>query len=100
MRVLVDDVVLAERTITVTTLGAHPEQEFRRGLSHTTEVADFPAVGETTTLRWQTARQNFMIASGAGGGGGPTAHPGAGVAGQPGPRLLSEWGWRAVRLGV
>ena len=100
VRVLMDDVVLAEREITVTTLGEHPEQEFRRELSHTTEIADFPDKGETTTLRWQEARQNFMIARGDGGGGGQQLMPDAGVAGQPRPRLLSEWRWCALRLGV
>ena len=98
VRVLIDDVVLAERQITVTTLGAHPDQEFRRGLRHTTEVADFPAVGETTTLRWQEARQNFMIASGAGGGGGEQVTPAQAWLGNPAPGsfqsgigVLSGW---------
>ena len=98
MRVIVNDVVLAERQITVTTLGEHPEQEFRRGLSHTTEVPDFPEVGETTTLRWQTARQNFMIASGAGGGGGQQLTPEQAWLGNPAPgsfqsgiAVLSGW---------
>ena len=98
VRVLIDDVVLAERTITVTTLGEHPEQEFRRGLSHTTEIADFPGIGETTTLRWQTARQNFMIASGDGGGGGQQLTPEQAWLGNPAPGsfqsgvgVLSGW---------
>ena len=100
VRVLMDDVVVAERQITVTTLGAHPDQEFRRGLRHTTEIPDFPEVGETTTLRWQTARQNFVIASGHGWGRRSTTHPGTGATGQPRARLLSEWYRRALRLGV
>ena len=33
VRVLMDDVVVAERRITVTTLGPHPEQEFRQDLA-------------------------------------------------------------------
>ena len=32
VRVLIADVVFAERQITVTTLGVHPDQEYRRGL--------------------------------------------------------------------
>ena len=98
VRVLIDDVVLAERQITVTTLGEHPEQEFRRGLSHTTDIPDFPDMGETTTLRWQTARQNFMIASGAGGGGGQQLTPEQAWLGNPAPHsfqsgvgVLSGW---------
>ncbi len=64
VRVVIDDVVFTERQITVTTLGPHPEQEFRRGLTAMTTLPDFPAVGETTTLRWAEALQNFVIASG------------------------------------
>ena len=98
VRVLIDDVVLAERQLTVATLGAHPEQEYRRGLRHTTAVADFPAGGETTTLRWQEARQNFMLASGAGGGGGEQVTPAQAWLGNPAPGsfqsgigVLSGW---------
>ena len=64
VRAVIDDVVLAERQITVTTLGPHPAQEFRRGLTAMTTLPDFPAVGETTALRWEEALQNFVIASG------------------------------------
>ena len=98
VRVIVNDVVLAERQITVTTLGEHPEREFRRGLHHTTDIPDFPDMGETTTLRWQTARQNFMIASGAGGGGGAQLTPEQAWLGNPAPGsfqsgvgVLSGW---------
>ena len=98
VRVVIDDVVLAERQITVTTLGEHPDQEFRRDLAATTEVADFPAVGETTTLQWQTARQNFVIARGAGGGGGAQLTPAQAWLGIPPPGsfqsgigVLSGW---------
>ena len=75
VRVLIADILFAERAITVTTLGAHAEQEYRRGLHATTEVADFPAAGETTTLRWAEALQNFVIASGDGGDGGEQLTP-------------------------
>ena len=75
VRVLVNDVVFAERAITVTTLGAHPDQEFRRGLRGTSTIPDFPDVGHTTTLRWAEALQNFVIASGDGGGGGAQLTP-------------------------
>ena len=105
VRVIMDDVVLAEREITVTTLGDHPEQEFRRGLSHTTEIPDFPDMGETTTLRWQTARQNFMIASGTGGGGGAQLTPEQAWLGNPAPGsfqsgvgVLSGWVCEAERV--
>ena len=98
VRVIVNDVALAERQITVTTLGAHPEQEFRRDLRHTTEVTDFPEVGETTTLWWQETRQNFMIARGAGGGTGEQLPPTQAWLGNPAPRsfqsgigVLSGW---------
>ena len=98
VRVIVNDVVLAERQITVTTLGPHPDQEFRRDLAATTDIPDFPAMGEVTTLRWQTARQNFMIASGDGGGGGAQLTPEQAWLGNPAPGsfqsgvgVLSGW---------
>ncbi len=65
VRAVVDDVVLAEHAITVTTLGLG---EFPTGLSGEYELADFPAAGETTQLQWSQAQQNFVIVSGAGGG--------------------------------
>ena len=68
VRAVVDDIVLAEHTITVTTLGLG--KEFPLGLSGTYEVPDFPEAGETTRIQWQEAQQNFAIVSGAGGGGG------------------------------
>ena len=64
VRVLINDVVFAERQITVTTLGDHPDQEYRRHLQAISEIPDFPAVGHTTTLRWEEALQNFVIAAG------------------------------------
>ena len=98
VRVIMDDVVLAEREITVTTLGPHADQEFRRDLAATTDIPDFPDVGETTTLRWQTARQNFMIASGTGGGDGQQLTPEQAWLGNPAPGsfqsgvgVLSGW---------
>ena len=48
---------IGRRTVRVTTLGA----EFRRGLSGTYTLADFPAVGETVTIAWQESQQNFVI---------------------------------------
>ena len=75
VRVLIADVVFAERAITVTTLGVHPDQEYRRGLHATTTIPDFPAAGETTTLRWAEALQNFVIASGEGSDGGAQLTP-------------------------
>ena len=98
VRVLIDDVMLAERQITVTTLGEHPDQEFRRDLAATTDIPDFPSEGETTTLRWQTARQNFVIAHGDGGGGGQQLTPEQAWLGNPAPGsfqsgigVLSGW---------
>ena len=98
VRVIMDDVMLAERQITVTTLGDHPDQEFRRDLAATTDIPDFPSEGETTTLRWQTARQNFVIAHGAGGGGGQQLTPEQARLGIPPPGsfqsgigVLSGW---------
>ena len=52
-----DGAVLGRRTVRVTTLGA----EFRRGLSGTYELADFPTAGETVTIAWREAQQNFVI---------------------------------------
>ncbi len=75
VRVRINEVVLAERAITVTTLGAHPEQEYRRGLWATSELPDFPDAGQTTTLRWEEALQNFVIASGEGSDGGEQLTP-------------------------
>ena len=57
-RILIDGVEFARREFTVTTLG----EEFRQGLQATTEVADFPQAGETTTLEWEQSLQNFVIA--------------------------------------
>ncbi len=102
---VVDGVVLAERQMTVTTLGEHPAQEFRRDLAATTEVADFPAIGETTTLRWEQALQNFVIAHGAGGGGGAQVTPEQARLGNPAPGsyqsgigVLSGWVCEAERV--
>ena len=75
VRVLIDAVVFAERAITVTTLGDHPDQEFRRELAAISEIPDFPAAGQTTTLRWAEALQNFVIASGEGSDGGAQLTP-------------------------
>lgn len=52
-------------TFTVQTLG----DEFRRGLSKTVSVPNFPASGQTTTLVWQEGQQNFVIQGVTGGGG-------------------------------
>ena len=75
VRVLINDVVFADRAITVTTLGDHPAQEYRRHLQATTAIPDFPDVGETTTLRWAEALQNFVIARGEWGSGGDQLTP-------------------------
>ncbi len=61
VRAVIDGVVLAEYPITVVTLGAEP---FRRGLSGTYALEDFPQVGETTQVVWSEGQQNFVIATG------------------------------------
>ena len=57
VRALADGVEFARSTVTVTTLG----QEFAQELSREVTVTDFPEVGDTTTLAWQQAKQNFVI---------------------------------------
>ena len=54
---VVDGVELGRATVQVTTLG----QEFVRGAEGMWEVTDFPMLGETVTLEWQEAQQNFVI---------------------------------------
>ena len=53
----VDGVELGRTTVRVTTLG----EEFVRGAVGECVVPDFPMVGETVTLKWQQASQNFVI---------------------------------------
>ncbi len=57
VRALGHDVEVAHRTFTVTTLGA----EFVRGLERTQALADFPTSGQTVTVEWQDALQNFTL---------------------------------------
>ena len=57
VRAIVDDVEVAHSTFTVTTLGA----EFVRGLERTQALADFPTPGQTGTVEWQEALQNFTL---------------------------------------
>ena len=52
-----DGVVFDRATVRVTTLG----EEFLTGVAGTCEVPDFPAAGDTVTLSWQEAQQNFVI---------------------------------------
>lgn len=61
-----DGVEFASMRVTVTTLG----EEFLRGASGTFPLTDFPTPGETRTLRWQQAQQNFVITAGRPQGGG------------------------------
>ena len=58
---VVDGTELGRATVTVTTLG----EPFRTGLSGTCEAADFPEAGESVTLVWQEAKQNFVITDGS-----------------------------------
>ena len=57
IRALADGVEFARTTVRVTTLGV----EFLRGVSGTFPLQDFPHPGETTTLRWEEALQNFVL---------------------------------------
>ena len=57
IRALADGLEFARTTVRVTTLGV----EFLQGVSGTFPLADFPHPGETTTLRWEEALQNFVI---------------------------------------
>ena len=54
---VVDGVELGRATVTVTTLG----EEFVRGAAGRCVREDFPTPGETITLTWQEAQQNFVI---------------------------------------
>ena len=54
---VVDGVELGRATVTVTTLG----EEFVRDVAGTCVLADFPTPGETVSLTWQEACQNFLI---------------------------------------
>ena len=52
-----DGLAFDRATVRVVTLGTN----FLRGARGTCEVVDFPEVGDTVTLTWQTAQQNFVI---------------------------------------
>ncbi len=54
---LVDGEVLDRATVWVQTLG----EEFLEDVTGTCAVTDFPQAGETVTLTWQEAQQNFVI---------------------------------------
>ena len=54
---LVDGVELGRATVTVTTLG----EEFVRDVAGTCVREDFPTPGETISLTWEEACQNFLI---------------------------------------
>ena len=54
---VVDGVELGRATVTVTTLG----EEFLYDVAGTCVLADFPTPGETVSLTWQEACQNFLI---------------------------------------
>ena len=61
-----DGVEFASVQVIVTTLG----EEFLQGARGTLPLPDFPIPGETRTLRWQQAQQNFVITAGSPQGGG------------------------------
>ena len=54
---LVDGEPWRRATVRVTTLG----EEFVKDVAGMCEVAAFPSPGESVTLRWQEAKQNFVI---------------------------------------
>ena len=54
---LADGAEVDRATVRVTTLGA----EFVRGIEGVCVAEDFPSPGETVTLAWQEAQQNFVI---------------------------------------
>ena len=57
----VDEEELDRAVVTVTTVGTGDEAEFLRDVAGVCVVADFPMVGQTTTLGWQQNSQNFVI---------------------------------------
>ena len=57
VRALLDGVEFANTTVRVTTFG----EPFRRGLSGTFPIPDFPRPGENKRLRWEESLQNFVI---------------------------------------
>ena len=58
--VVVDEVELGRATVTVTTV----DGEFLTDVAGTCERTDFPTAGETVTVVWQQANQNFVITDG------------------------------------
>ena len=102
VRAFADGIEFDSATFTVTTLGDHPDQEFRRGLPSAPEtVPNFPQADRTTTLQWEEALQNFVIvpagsqpaSSPPGPSGGPMGileNPGPGSF-QSGIGLFSGW---------
>ena len=66
VRALADGVEFARTTVQVTTLGI----DFLKDVRRTVIVPDFPYPGDTTTLRWEESRQNFLITDGQPGQGG------------------------------
>ena len=57
IRALLDGQEFATTTVRVTTFG----EPFRRGLSGTFPIPDFPRSGENKRLRWEESLQNFVI---------------------------------------
>ena len=59
VRVFVNGIEFGAPSFTVTTLGT----EFLTGASGEYALADFPQSGDTTTVRWSEAHQNFINSS-------------------------------------
>ena len=66
-----DGMEFASVTVIVITLGS----EFLRGVDGTVLVPDFPTLGQTQTLRWQEAQQNFILTASRPSGGGTSGAP-------------------------
>ena len=104
VRASADGVEFASVAVLVTTL----EEEFRRGVSGEFPIADFPTPGDTRTLRWQEAQQNFVITDGspAGSSGGTSGdatklleNPQPGSA-QSGIGVISGWACDASQIEI
>ena len=106
VRALIDGVEFAHTTVRVTTFGEEP---FPRGWSGTFDLPDFPASGETTSVRWEESLQNFVITDGqpnTGGGYNRVAgidavleNPSLGSA-QSGLGVISGWACEAEEIAI
>ena len=80
VRLVLNDITVETRTVTVTTLG----EEFLSGASGETTLADFPTAGEVVRVVWQQAQQNFVLVP-------PQSVPPTPVPWSPLPEPLIGW---------